>query len=299
MRILITGGSGFVGWNAVRYFVVRGHDIVATYRSLSHYLHQIDGCRAVSLDLANGTAIDEVVARFQPDIILHTAALARPQLDKDEELLYTVNVNGTERLALAAARRDIPLVYCSTDLVYPYNAGRCDELTPTSPSGAGPYSRTKLLGEEVVRASASHWIIFRPTLMFGNGTPTSNSFTQFLDRTWGGGKAAPVFTDQVRSFLYVRDFLAAIERCAIELGTWGETFVCGGPEAISRAEFALRYAAACGVDPALCDTMRASELAGYVGTGSTIAVDPHKLRNLGWEPTPIAEAFRQILAERG
>jgi dTDP-4-dehydrorhamnose reductase len=298
MRILITGGSGFVGWNAVRYFVVRGHDIVATYRSLSHYLHQLDGCRAVSLDLANGTAIEEVVARFQPDVILHAAALARPQLDRDEEQLHTVNVTGTELLARAAAARDIPIIYLSTDLVFPSDAGRCDEQTPVAPSGAGGYSRTKLLGEDAVRSVASRWIIIRPSLMYGNGTPTSNSFTQFLDRKWDAGEAAPVFTDQIRSFLFVDDLCSAVER-AVEAGAWGELFVCGGDEPVSRAEFAMRYAKVRGIDPALCAAMRADDLPGYVGGPSDIRVDSAKLMRLGWRPTLLDEAFERIVAARG
>jgi len=70
MTILITGGSGFVGWNAVRYFAGRGNDVVATFHTFPHYLHKVDGCQPVPLDLADGGAIDRVVARFQPHIIM-------------------------------------------------------------------------------------------------------------------------------------------------------------------------------------------------------------------------------------
>ncbi len=297
MRILITGASGFVGWNAVRYFAERGHDVVGTYRSLPHYLHQ-DDCRAVELDLADSLAIDEVVARFQPDFILHAAALARPQIDGDALQLDRINVDATAHLARTAAALDIPLVYISTDLVYPPDAGRCDETTPVAPSGAGRYSLTKLLGEEQVRAAGGRSAVIRATLMFGNGTPRSNSFSQFLERKWAAGEAAPVFTDQIRSFLFVRDLCSAVDVVAAREEAWGELFVCGGEEAISRAEFALRYAAAVGVDPSLCDTMRAVDLPGYVGGSSTIAVDGGRLRALGWRPTPLADSFAIMIAER-
>src|SRR5687768_5445933 len=104
MRLLITGGTGFVGWNAVRYFVERGVDVVVTYRSLPHYLQKADDCPAVALDLADPQAIERVVARFQPSIILHTAAITRPQDAIDPARLFATNVTATACLADAAAR---------------------------------------------------------------------------------------------------------------------------------------------------------------------------------------------------
>jgi dTDP-4-dehydrorhamnose reductase len=298
MTILITGGSGFVGWNAVRYFAARGNDVVATFHTFPHYLHQVDGCQPVPLDLADGGAIDRVVARFQPHIILHTAARARPQSIEPAGHMYTINVEATERLSRAAAVRDIPIVSLSTDIVFAADAGLCNEDTPTSPSGAGEYSRTKLLGEEAVRATASRWIIIRPTAMYGDGTPRSNSFTQFIDRSWGEGRPAALFTDQYRSFLFVDDLLAAVECVALKHAAWNDLFVCGA-ERMSRAEFGLRYAAACGADRTMCRMIGSGELEGYVGGPSDISLDCTRLRSLGWKPTPLEESFAMMLRMRG
>jgi dTDP-4-dehydrorhamnose reductase len=298
MVILITGASGFVGWNAVRHFTDRGHDVVATFHTFPHYLHQVDGCQPVPLDLADGAAIEQVVARFQPDVILHAAALARPQQSGNEAELRAINVDATERLARAAARAGSALVYISTDLVYPAFAGLCDEETPVGPSGAGGYSASKLLGENRVRAAGGRWIILRATLMFGQGTPRSNSFSQFIDRNWERGNRAPLFSDQYRSLLYVGDLVRAMEQVAITTPTWNELFVCGGPERISRAEFGLRYADACGVSRAMCDVMRSGDLAGYVGGGSDIWFECAKLRSTGWAPRTIEESFVEMMTLR-
>jgi len=298
MVILITGASGFVGWNAVRHFTERGHDVVATFHTFPHYLHQVAGCLPVPLDLADGTAIDQVVARFQPDVILHTAALSRPQEGYTPRQLHAVNVDGTGRLAAAASAHGSALVYLSTDLVYPSFAGRCDELTPVDPSGAGGYSASKLLGEERVQAKASRWVILRSTLLFGDGTSRSNSFSQFIDRKWEAGEGAPLFSDQYRSFLYVGDLIRAIEQVAITSPRWNELFVSGGPERMSRAEFGLRYADACGVDRSMCRVMRSDELEGYVGGGSDIWLDTSKLRAAGWQPRTVEECFIEMMATR-
>jgi dTDP-4-dehydrorhamnose reductase len=281
----------------VRYFLGRDNEVVATFHTFPHYLHQVDGAHPVRLDLADGDAIEEVVARHRPSLILHAAALARPQESGDYDSLHTVNVLGAEALSAAAARYDSPIVYLSTDLVYGADAGLCDESTPVRPSGAGAYSTTKLQGEEAVRSTATRWIVIRPSLMFGDGVPRSNSFTQFIDRCWERGEAAPLFTDQFRSFLYVGDLLRAIES-AVTADAWNELYVCGGAERMSRAEFGLRYADATGTSRSLCRTMRANELPGYVGGGGDITLDTSKLQRLGWRAMTIDEAFAAMRSER-
>ena len=298
MRLLITGASGFVGWNAVRYFVERGIDVVASYRSLPHYLHKAGDCPAVELDLADAQAIDRVVARFQPSVILHTAAITRPQLATDPAELTTVNVDATAHLAKVAARYDAGIVFLSTDLVYPNNVGRCDESTPTSPSGAGAYSRSKLDAENAIRASSARAIILRPTLMFGDGPPRANSFSMFIEGKWSSGEPAPLFTDQYRSFLFVEDLCSAVETVTRQHEAWGELFVCGGPETISRAAFGERFAAALGVDRTRIAPLTVSQLEGYIGCAGRIDVDSSKLRSLGWRPHAIEDAVALMLRRR-
>ncbi|MBC8145204.1 MAG: sugar nucleotide-binding protein [bacterium] len=298
MRLLITGGSGFVGWNAVRYFVERGVDVVATYRSLPHYLQKAGDCPAVELNVADAQAIDRVVARFQPTLILHTAAITRPQEAIEPAEFFDTNVTGTANVVAAAARYDAGLVFLSTDLVYPEGAGYCDESSAVAPSGAGAYSRTKLEAEQVVRAGATRAIVLRPTLMFGDGPPRGNSFSTFIERKWSAGQRAPLFSDQFRSFLFVEDLCSAIETVAIVDAAWGELFVCGGPERMSRAEFGLRYASARGVDASMIETMRSTELPGYAGGPSDIALDSTKLRAHGWEPRNVEDAVRAMTERR-
>ncbi|HVK38708.1 MAG TPA: sugar nucleotide-binding protein [Candidatus Kapabacteria bacterium] len=298
MRMLITGGSGFVGWNAVRYFVDRGVDVVASYRSLSHYLQTFDGHTAVELDLTDRQSIDRVVARFQPALILHTAAITRPQSAHDPTEVHQVNVEATARLAEAAARHDAGLVHLSTDLVYAADAGVVDERTTPDPSGAGGYARSKLESEQAIAGTNARSIVLRPTLMFGDGPPRGNSFSMFLERKWEGNERAPLFVDQFRSFLFVDDLLSAIETVAMRHEAWGELYVCGGPERMSRAQFAARLAAVLGVDPSLIQPMRAAELPGYQGGASDITIDSSKLRALGWSAGTVEQGARSMIARR-
>ena len=304
MKLLITGASGFVGWNAVRYFADRLFFVQPTFRSFPHYLHYHSLERVqkpVQLDITDRRAVDIVVSRFRPDYILHTAALARPQasVSGNRNQLYETNVRGTEHLVRAAAQHGSHLFFLSTDLVYPADAGSVDEGTPTGPSGAGEYSGTKLQAEELLRTAAETWTIVRCTLMFGNGTPRSNSFSQFLERKWAAGEPAPVFSDQIRSFLYVGDLLSGIETLIHSGRSAGELYVCGGEENLSRADFAGAYARALGVPPELCNVMRSTELEGYVGGPSDIRMNTAKLRGMGWHPRSLTECFREMAANKG
>lgn len=299
MKLLIIGGSGFLGWNAVRHFERRGDEVVKTFRWLPHYLHKPDDRPPVRLDLADGAAIRETVARFQPDLIIHTAALARPQIDTDPDELERINAGATAEVARAADAVDAPVVYISTDFVFPPDSGLSNELSPVvDPDHAAPYALSKLHGEEALRQMARRWIIFRPSVMFGISPPGRNCFTQFIEAQWRSGQAAPLFTDQIRSFLYVRDLCRAIEIAAIECRAWNQVFVCGGGEDLTRAEFGRRYADARGVDRSMCRELSTAELENYRGGPSDIRLDCRKLRSLGWRPTPLEKAFREMISAR-
>lgn len=286
--IMITGASGFVGWNATRFFARRRHGVIATFGSYPHYLHDDDDVRTVQMDLLDDTSVERTVSHFQPRCILHCAALARPQRDKDTIELMRVNVDGTASLARHAARYDIPILYLSTDLVYPLDAGMVTDSTPTDPPTL--YGRSKLLAEHALQASNENWVVLRPSIMYGDGVPRSNSFSQFLDRHWSKGEAAPVFTDQFRSFLFVLDLLAAVDLLMRRPDAWRSVYLCGGPERLSRHEFALRYARQRGIDERLVRPMRAEELEGYVGGASNIELDSRPMLHLGWKQHSIEES---------
>jgi len=286
--LLVTGASGFVGWNAVRYFASRRHDVVATYRTCPHYLHDVDGVRVAQMDLLSETSVRDTIARFQPSVLLHCAALAQPQRDCDSEMLMSTNVEGTAMLAAHCGRSHIPIIYLSTDLVYPWNAGRVTMRSTVAPATA--YGESKLRGEDAVRTASARWVIVRATLMYGPGTPRSRSFSQFLEQHWERNIPAPVFTDQRRSFLHVDDLVAAIETVLRSDENWNTVYLCGGPESMSRYEFALRYARLLGVDERLLSPMSTSDLPGYSGGPGTIDLDTNPLRRLGWSARTLEDA---------
>ena len=152
MKILVTGKNGQVG-----------HELM---RSLAH-LGQVVGVDVKECDLAQSAAIDALLDRVKPDIIINPAAYT--EVDKAESqptIAHAVNAQAPKLLARYAARHNIPIIHFSTDFVFdgskadPYLEE--DEANPKS-----VYGKTKWLGEEAVRKMAAKHIIIRTSWVFG------------------------------------------------------------------------------------------------------------------------------------
>jgi dTDP-4-dehydrorhamnose reductase len=140
MKILITGGSGLFG----TYFTKLYPDVVAP----SH----------AQLDIMDVSSIASTLEKYQPDVVLHAAALTGP-IRCDERSLdaMSINIVGTANIVKACAEKSIRLVYISTDYVFRGdrgNYGEDDELLPQN-----YYAWTKLGGECAVRAHKNALII--------------------------------------------------------------------------------------------------------------------------------------------
>jgi len=153
MKILVTGKNGQVG-----------HELMKTLAPLG----EVVGVDVKECDLAQSAAIDALLERVRPDIIINPAAYT--EVDKAESeptIAHAVNAQAPKLLARYAARRNIPIIHFSTDYVFdgkkdgPYSEE--DEANPRS-----VYGKTKWLGEDAVRKLAAKHIIIRTSWVFGS-----------------------------------------------------------------------------------------------------------------------------------
>jgi nucleoside-diphosphate-sugar epimerase len=164
-RLLVTGGSGFIGTNVVEYFVgtrqydVLNIDIAAPCHPLHKpFWHQID--------LLDGPALQSAITSFDPHFVLHLAA--RTDLDGKSINDYAANTIGVsnllEALRLAPSLRCV--VFTSSMLVCKlgYVPGSAFEYCPTT-----VYGESKVAGEKLVRANPPNctWALVRPTSIWG------------------------------------------------------------------------------------------------------------------------------------
>lgn len=164
MRVLVTGGSGFIGTNLVEHFANAGHQVinvdVVTPRNAAHNILW-NAC-----DVRDSRAIGEIFQAFSPEIVLHFAArtdLLGKSLDE-----YSSNIAGVENIVEHAARLKNPpfCVFASSMLVCQlgYIPKREDDYCPSN-----HYGRSKVIGETIVRRMHGRlpWVILRPTSIWG------------------------------------------------------------------------------------------------------------------------------------
>ncbi|MBF8223908.1 dTDP-4-dehydrorhamnose reductase [Halomonas sp. 328] len=152
MKILITGGSGQVGFELQRSLLLFG-DILAPGRTI--------------LDLYDAQAVTDYLEHNTPDLIVNAAAYT--DVDKAEEQrdsAWRLNADMPAQLADHAARHDIPLVHYSSDYVYSGEGHRAWQ-EDDAPAPLNVYGRTKLAGDQAIQGSGCRHLIFRTSWVYG------------------------------------------------------------------------------------------------------------------------------------
>jgi dTDP-4-dehydrorhamnose reductase len=207
-RLLVTGGTGYLGGVVAEHAVTAGWDVTAVGSS--------------DLDVRDAAAVAAFVDNLRPDAIVHTAYM------RDGPTARAVNVDGSA--AVAAAAGPARLVHVSTDVVFDGRLGRPyredDVVSPIT-----EYGRTKADAEQAVLHQAPRAIVVRTSLIYGGpGRPASPHETAALDPD------GTFFTDELRSPVQVDDLAAAlVELCRLDVV--GILHVAGA-EGVSRHRFA-------------------------------------------------------------
>lgn len=152
MKALVTGAKGMLGQDLCPILEDNGYEVIETD------IHNLDITKDCS----------EFITSEKPDIVIHCAAYTN--VDKAEEDLETatlINVTGTENIAKACAKNDIPLVYISTD--YVFDGTKSEPYTADdTPNPLNNYGLTKLQGEEAVKKHCKKYYIARTSWLYGH-----------------------------------------------------------------------------------------------------------------------------------
>jgi len=244
-RILVTGASGFLGWN---FTLWARNAYQVTGASFSHAL-EIEGVNAVMFDVRSQKEVIAALSDARPQIVFHFAALSRVEPgEKARGLAIDLNVTATDLLAAQCAQRGIRLVYVSTDLVFDGTGGGYRETDAPNPLSI--YGKTKLEGEQRIRERGGDWLICRMASMYGPDNGTNACFATWMRERFEKGVEVPLYIDQYRCFLYVHDAVRALCELA-EHSDGGELYHIGGGQRTNRVEYGKAYASAFGYDKSL------------------------------------------------
>jgi dTDP-4-dehydrorhamnose reductase len=233
-RLLITGASGFLGWHLCCQ-ARKDWQVFGTFRT---HPTEISGVSCRAIDLTDKAVVREWLQELQPDAVIHTAALSKPnQCEQEPELSFLANVDATRNLAEFCGKHQIPLVFTSTEQVFNGQSAPYLEIDPPSPINV--YGRHKVEAEGLIQALHPGAIICRMPLMYGPSSPTADSFVQGFIQTLKAQKLLPLFEDEYRCPAYVEDAARGL-LLALEKGTG--ILHLGGPERISRYAFGLLLA---------------------------------------------------------
>jgi len=299
MRVLVTGGSGFVGRRLVAALRERGDDVVSAAPSGGNDQH-------LPLDLTDSDNVRAVVELVRPEVVFHLAAQSFvPASIEDPMATYRVNVDGTAYLLEALRDLKPRLLFVSSAEVYgrrPQEDMPLRETLPPRPTN--PYAASKAAGEALVLGWHHSYgidaVISRAFNHIGAGQDARFAVPAFAQRlariATGQDRVLSVGNvESERDFLDVRDVVAAYIALA-DRGSTGEVYnVCSG-QAVKMREVLRRLVNIAGVpveireDPEL---MRATgEVLRSVG-------DPSKLkRTTGWSPRiSLADSLREVYEE--
>ena len=198
MRILITGGSGYLGAELARQAQGTGHDVIATYATRAGTVPGVDWLR---LDVRDHARVLAGIGEVRPDLIVHTAYR---QSD------WATTAHGAASVATAAVAARARLVHVSSDAVFSGEAVHYDETAVPGPTT--PYGAAKGAAEVAVAAIDPAAVIARTSLIVGDdGHSQHESLVHDLA---AGRRAGCLFTDDVR--------------CPVHLVLWPQTFTVFG-----------------------------------------------------------------------
>lgn len=291
MRILITGGAGFMGSNAVRYFLKNYSDIQIvnldklTYAgNLENLMDIADDSRYqfVRGDIADEKIVDKVVK--DTDVIINYAA--ETHVDRsihDPKSFIVTDVFGTLTLLETAKKYKIKkYIQISTDEVFgSILDGKFTETSPFEPNS--PYAASKAGGDLLCRAYFKTYgipvVVTHSCNFFGPNQYPEKMMPLFITNLLEN-KKVPVYGDgqQVREWIYTEDHCRAID-LLVQKGKEGEVYNIGTGHEMANMEITKLLLNELGKDESSIEYVK-----DRPGHDRRYAIDAAKLRGLGWEP---------------
>jgi UDP-glucuronate 4-epimerase len=307
MKVLVTGGAGFIGSHTVERLLAKGSEVTVLDEFNDYYDPAIKranvaafqakasgAVNVVDADIRDQAAVNRVFADGKFDTVIHLAARAgvRPSID-DPALYLATNINGTFHLLEAAKATGVPrFVFASSSSVYGINKKVPFAETDRIEQTISPYAMTKMAGEQMCSNYTNLYGIRTACLRFftvygprQRPDLAISKFTQLIDE----GKPVPRYGDgsTARDYTYIDDIVDGIMAAAAYDGDPFDIFNLGGSQTTTLAGLITA------VEEALGKKATIQELPLQAGDVPLTYADVSKSKRLlGYSPhTPIQEGI--------
>ncbi|MEU4085952.1 SDR family oxidoreductase [Streptomyces aureus] len=230
MKVLVIGGSGFLGTELVRQATMAGHETAATYATRPGTTSHVTWYQ---LDLRDPGRLDAVIAQVGADVVVNVSS---------GNADWAVTAQGPVRLAMAAAKYGCRLVHVSSDAVF--SGARVDYDESCLPDPVTPYGAAKAAAETGILLVYPEAVVARTSLIIGDGHSVHERVVHELA---AGTREGVLFTDDVRCPVHVADLAAALLELASDRGAAGVHHLAGS-DAVSRHELGILIARRDGLD---------------------------------------------------
>lgn len=287
---MVTGSNGLLGQKLTDLSLLDSEiELIAT--SVGSNRHPVkEGYSYESLDVLDADRLAELVAKYRPDAIIHTAAMTNVDAcELDHEKCYALNVTSVQNLINVCQPNNIQLVHLSTDFIFDGEDG--PYLEDAEPNPLSYYGQTKLESELLLKKSNCNWAILRTIIVYGIVNDMSRTnIVLWAKAALEKGEPINVVNDQWRMPTLAED-LAECCLLAVKKNAKG-VFNASGKDLMSILEIVERVADYYGLDKSLIKPISSESL-------NQAAKRPKKtgfildktIRELGYKPHSFEEGI--------
>jgi nucleoside-diphosphate-sugar epimerase len=244
-RVVVTGGTGFIGAHLVRRLIASGAEVcvfAAEADTLGPLAGEAGGFEWVEADVRNGPTVRRALAQARPEVVFHLAAVGVRDPFLPLEQALRVNVTGTVNVLRGAAAGSRIVFVGSSHELGERPPGGMDPISTYAASKAAAWAFARMLW----RTEAAPVVGVRPFQVYGPGQPDSAVLCAALAAARAGQDFPMTAGEQVRDWVYVDDIVDGLLAAAEAGGVEGEMFELGTGKGYSLLDVVQRVFALAG-----------------------------------------------------
>ncbi|MCC7332219.1 MAG: SDR family oxidoreductase [Flavobacteriales bacterium] len=292
-KILITGSNGLLGQKLVKLLSHKTNiDLLATSIG-ENRVQSVTGFNYQNLDITSKTQVDSVFNKFNPDVVINTAAMTNVDAceNKKEECI-NLNVNAVKKLIDASEKHQSHLIHLSTDFVFDGENGPYKETDIQNPLSF--YGQSKYEAEKLVQQAKTKWSIVRTIIVYGVVEDMSRSnIVLWAKQALEKGSPLTIVNDQYRMPTLAEDLAYACWLIAEKSA--GGIYHISGKDFMSILELVNRVADFYGYDKSIITPVSSSSLnQAAKRPPKTGFVLDKAIKDLGYSPCSFEEGLEIV-----